>query len=137
MFVWQSQGASPKDSRNRLLRKRATVGERTPSLVAVRRALRGQTFKRSKVETRGRKQILSMANMRALDKARRQLYVKGDNDHEVIWDEIIRKARAPPVDRSTASKCMKAASFDIAWHAPRTKPSCGEMDPHVLRDVTA
>ena len=89
------------------------------------------------MEIRGRKQILSMANMRALDKARRQLYVKGDNDHEGTWDEIIRKARAPPVDRSTASKCMKAASFDIAWHAPRTERSCGEMDPHVLRDVTA
>ena len=69
-----------------------------------------------------------MANMRALDKARRQLYVKGDNDHEVTWDEIIRKARAPPVDRSTASKCMKAAGFDIAWRTPRTKPSRGEID---------
>ena len=72
MVLWQSQGISPKDIRNRLLRKRATVGERAPSLVAVRRALRGQTFKRSKVETRGRKQILPMANMRALDKARRR-----------------------------------------------------------------
>ena len=51
MLMWQSQGMTPKEIRNRLLRKRATARERAPSLVAVRRALRGQTFKRSKMET--------------------------------------------------------------------------------------
>ena len=128
MLMWQSQGMTPKEIRNRLLRKRATAGERAPSLVAVRRALRGQTFKRSKMETRGRKQILSMANMHALDETRKKLNVKADNDYEVTWDGIVCTARVPHVDRSTASKCMKAAGFDVAWHTPRTKPSRTEID---------
>ena len=127
-MMWQSKGATPCEIHRRLIRARAAVRECAPSLVVVRRALRGHTFKRSKVETRGRQQILSAANMRALDKARKRLYVQAAGDHEVTWEDIIRAARVPMVDRTTAAKCMKAAGFDTVWRTPRTKPSRTEID---------
>ena len=91
--------------------------------MAVRRALRGSTFKRSNVETRGRKQILSPANLRALERARKRLIARAEGDYEVHWDDIIQAARVPKVDRTTASKCMRAAGYDLAWRSPRLKPA--------------
>ena len=64
---WKSKGAPPLEIWRRLARARSAARDRGPSLMAVRRALRGSTFKRSKVETRGRKHILSPANLRALE----------------------------------------------------------------------
>ena len=119
-MVWQSNGATPCEKLRRLTRTHAAARERAPSLLAVRRALRGHTFKRSKVETRGRQQILSAANMRTLDKARKRLYVQAAGDYEVTWEDIIRAARVPMVDRTTAAKCMKAAGFYTVWCTPRS-----------------
>ena len=55
--AWKAQGLSLTDMRRRLMSMRAAARERGPSLMTIRRALRGSTFRRSKVETRGRKQI--------------------------------------------------------------------------------
>ena len=95
---------------------------------AVQRALKGSTFKRAKIETRGRKKVLSHANLRALDRARKRLIAKADEEYEVHWDDVIRAARVPHVDRTTAAKSLKAAGYDISWRPPRTKPNRGEID---------
>ena len=107
---------------------RHAAGEHGPSLPAVRRALRGVTFRRSKVETRGRKQILTPANLRALDRTRKRLIAEADEEFEVHWDDIIQAARVPKVDRTTAAKCLRAAGYDISWRTPRLKPARGEID---------
>ena len=65
--AWSTQGMTPKDIHARLARARAPAGDRGPSLRAVQRALKGITFRRAKVETRGRKKLLSPANLRAND----------------------------------------------------------------------
>ena len=52
--AWKAQGLSLTDMRRRLMSMRAAARERGPSLMTIRRALRGSTFRRSKVETRGR-----------------------------------------------------------------------------------
>ena len=97
-------------------------------MMAVRRAMQGTTFRRSKVEARGRKRILTSANLRALDNTRKRLIAKADGDYEVHWDDVIRAARVPKVDRTTAAKCLRAAGYDIAWRPPRLKPARQEVD---------
>ena len=126
--AWKAQGLSLTDMRRRLMSMRAAARERGPSLMTIRRALRGSTFRRSKVETRGRKQILTPANLRALDRARKRLIAKADGEYEVHWDDIVRAARVPNVDRTTAAKCLRAAGYDISWRSPRLKPARGEVD---------
>ena len=126
--AWKSRGLTPIEMHRRMASARVAAGERAPSLMAVRRALRGVTFRRSKVETRGRKQILTPANLRALDRTRKRLIAEADEEFEVHWDDIIRAARVPKVDRTTAAKCLKAAGYDISWRTPRLKPARGEID---------
>ena len=122
------KGISAKDIHARLARARAPTGDHGPSLRAVQRALKGATFRRAKVETRGRRWPLSSANLRALDRARKRLIAKTGGDCEVHWEDIIRAARVPHVDRSTAAKSLKAAGYGVAWRAPRLKPVRGEID---------
>ena len=128
MQVWKSQGVATADIHERLTRARVPARVRGPSLRAVQRALKGSTFKRAKIETRGRKKVLSPANLRALERARKRLIAKADGDYEVHWDDIIRAARVPHVDRTTAAKSMKAAGYAVAWRTPRVKPLRGEID---------
>ena len=112
----------------RLQRARATDGGDGPNLSTVRKALRGISHRRGMVETRGRKRILSPTNVRALNAARKRLIAKADGQYEVHWSDIIRAARVPNVDRSTAAKGMKAAGYDIRWRTPRQKLVRGAID---------
>ena len=135
----------------------------------------GKTFKRSSVETRGQKKLLSPQNLKAMDDARTRLVAKAgcldrglrsrraargvcqceicagvcgvssvgvggpglamrskaaqaDSEYEVHWPHVIRAARMPKVDPTTASKNMRAAGYDVKWRAPRLKPARGEAD---------
>ena len=126
--AWRSQGISTLEIHRRLQHARATGGGDGPNLSTVRRALRGVTHRRGMVETRGRKRTLSPANIRALNSARKRLIAKADGQYEVRWNAIIRAARVPDVDRSTAAKGMKAAGYDIQWRTPRQKLMRGAID---------
>jgi len=84
--------------------------------------VKGDTFKRSGVETRGRKQLWSAANLTTMDRKRDELIVKVDVDREVTWDEVNRKLRVPKGDVSTAATRMKQAS-GIKRRTPRFKPA--------------
>ena len=117
----------PDDIHKRLGKGRLRRRQTGPVLTTLRRFLKGETFKRSSIETRGRKRIWSTANLAAMDRKRDELIVKADGSREITWEEVIRKARVPKGDVSTASKRMKEA-FGIKRRTPRLKPSRSDMD---------
>ena len=100
MHKWAAAGISPIEIHQRMQKARARMRKGCPDLTSVRRALKGNAFKRSRVETRGRPRILSAANLRAVDRARKQAILKADGEYEVHWEDIIRAARIPGADRT-------------------------------------
>ena len=135
MQVWRGKPLllSPVEVHRRISKERQRAMKTAPNLTSVRRALKGVTSKRSRLETRGRKPILSLQNLKTLDRVRDELITKADTNYEVTWDDVIRKSRVPKVDRSTAAKHMKKSGFRVQWRAPRLKPSHGEMDKAFTR----
>ena len=91
---WKAAGVATRVIHHRLLkarrRKSKRRGETGPDITTVRRAVRGTSFKRARVETRGAKKILSTANLHAVDRARLRLIKKADNDSEVHWEDVMR-----------------------------------------------
>ena len=124
----RASGCTPLEVHCRLRAARRRVRKDGPSLSTVRRALKGQTFKRSGRETRGRHRILSSTNLRAANGARKKLITKAKGEKEVHWGDIQRAARIPPVHRTTLAKNMQAAGYGIRWRTPRLKPARGEID---------
>ena len=124
---WKSENATPVEIHARLVKERKRRRQKGPVLTTVRRFLKGDTFKRSGVETRGRKRLWSAANLTTMDRKRDELIVKADGDREVTWDVVIRKSRVPTGDASTAAKRMKE-SFGIKRRPPRLKPSRNDID---------
>ena len=129
---WKAAGVATRMIHDRLLkarrRKSKRRGETGPDITTVRRAVRGTSFKRARVETRGAKKILSTANLHALDRARLRLIKKADNDSEVHWEDVMRAARVPKCDPTTVAKNMKVAGLDVCARQPRTKPPHNEID---------
>ena len=89
----KSEKATPVDIHARLVKDRKRRRQKGPVLTTVRRFLKGDTFKRSGVETRGRQRLWSAANLATMDRKRDELIVKADGEREVTWDEVIRKSR--------------------------------------------
>ena len=118
-------GIHKKLVRSRLLKagkspnSKKTLG---PDLTSVRRLLKGKTFVAGKPESRGRKKTLTKANCARLNKVRKELIKKADKQKEVVWEEVIKKARVPKVTATTASKSMSDAGYDVKWRKPREKP---------------
>ena len=76
MHQWKSVGKTPLQICEKMTAARQKRGLRAPDITAVRRALKGKPFKRSTVETRGRKRSLTDANLKALDRARERPVTK-------------------------------------------------------------
>ena len=91
---WKTAGVTTSVIQGRLLKARQRKSKRRGAtgldITTVRRAVRGTSFKRARVETRGAKKILSTANLHALDRARLRLIKKADNDSEVHWEDVMR-----------------------------------------------
>jgi hypothetical protein len=64
-------------------------GVAAPHLTSFRKTLKGHTFKRGRVETRGRPQELSAQAVRKLDKVRKDLIKKAKSEAEVTRREEI------------------------------------------------
>ena len=124
----RASAATPLEVHGRLTAARRRSRRTGPSLTAVRRALKGKSFKRGAIETRGRRRILSTANLRTAERVRKQLIAKADGEAEVHWDDIIRTSRIPHVHRTTLAKNMNAAGYGIGWRPPRLKPTRGQPD---------
>ena len=106
----------------KLVALRARSGLAAPGVEVVRRALAGETHRRGRTETRGRKRKLTAANSRTVNKVRRQLIKDANGEQEVTWNAVLKKARVPDVHRTTAARSLKADGFDVEWRPAREKP---------------
>ena len=64
---WKSESCSPAGIHRRLVADRRRKRLAGPDLTTVRRYVKGKTFKRAAVESRGRKRVLSDTNLAAID----------------------------------------------------------------------
>ena len=103
-----SEDMPPIKVHARLRSARRAKRQPGPDLATVRRALKGKTFKRSALEARGRKHILSDKNVKALERARLRLIVgcNMDSDQKLLA-QLTSHTRAdfvvprrPQLDRS-------------------------------------
>ena len=77
IFQLDRAGRRPAEIHASLVSKRARRGIAAPTLARFRAALRGTTYKRSRKETRGRKQKLSRHAVLKMNQTRKQLIKKG------------------------------------------------------------
>jgi hypothetical protein len=121
LFDKQRKGDSPGQMHARLVEKRGKLGIKAPELGVVHRSLQGKTHRRAIVETRGRKRSLSRSNLKSMNKVRKTLIKKAKGEREVTWLDVVRTARVPKVDPTTAAKRMKEAGYSVAARRPREK----------------
>ncbi len=95
---------TPAEKLCKINKARRKAGIPVIQLQAVHRALKGTTHRRGLKETRGRKKILSVANLKTIDKVRKKIIKRVDGDRAVTWSELIAKARVVKVDPSTVAK---------------------------------
>ena len=84
-----------------LSKKREACGQEPLEKTAVYRFLRGETHRTGTSETRGRHKILTNADLRTLQQARRRLIKKADNEERITWKMVIDEAdlEGPPCQR--------------------------------------
>ena len=121
IFRLRHEGKTPSEIHSWLASKREGDGIAAPNLTNVRKALKGQSYRRGQVETRGRKRKLSRRVVLKLDTTRKQLIEKANNEGEVHWGNVLRKARVR-VHASTAARSFEAEGIDVKWRRPREKP---------------
>ena len=79
---WKSKSWTPVQIHAQLTKDRTCTRQRGPDLTTARRFVKGKTFKRSAVETRGRKRVLSDRNLATMDRARDTLITKADGERD-------------------------------------------------------
>ena len=100
------KGQTPVSIHKMLFAKRPKKNLEAPHLTNVRRALKGNTYKRSRKETRGRKKLYSRKMVLKMDKAREQLTKKIANNREVLWRDVRKAARVPEGHRTTLGELV-------------------------------
>ena len=98
---------------------REQAGIEPPMIWAVRRAVRGTTHKRSRVETRGRKRSLTPTQGVRVRSARLNLVQKANGEHEVTYG-MIKKAAHVDVGRNVIAR--ELASSKVKWRWLREAP---------------
>ena len=106
-----SAGKTPVEVRALLQRARTARGQPGPDFTTVRRALRGATGKRARVETRGRKAKLTIVKLRALDAARRRLIQRAKGETEVHGGLGPGRVVADPMFCTVAGSCRIVAEY--------------------------
>ena len=99
----QKTGKTPIEIHSLLVSLRQRKRIEAPHLTKVRKALKGNTYKRSAAETRGRKQVLSRRMVLKMNAVRKTLLKKKPNK-EMHWVDVIEATRAPKVHRTTVKK---------------------------------
>ena len=122
-------GKTPSEVHAWLESARAKKKIEAPNLTNVRKALKGKTYRRAAVETRGRKPKLSMKVVKAINASRKKLLKKADNEKEVTWEDCRRAAKAPSCDSSTVARSFARDGLDVKARRPREKPQ--RQDHHV------
>ena len=90
---WKADSWTPTDIHTQLVKDRQRLRQKGPDLTTVRRFLKAKTHKRSVTETRGRKRILSAANLKTMDRVRDELVAKSECQREISWDEVAHKSQ--------------------------------------------
>ena len=121
-FINSNRKLEPKVVHEKLVKQRTKKRMEAPTLRNLRKILKGETYRRGVVETRGRKEKLTRRNVQALDKARKNLIEDAESEDEVHWDDVIKAARVPKVHSKTARNAMQKAGLDVKWRNPRQKP---------------
>ena len=121
IFRLRNAGQTPVEIHAWLAAKRGGEGTPAPNLTNVRKALKGQSYRRGQVETRGRKRKLSRRVVQKLDTTRVAMIEQADNKVEVHWKDVLRRARVR-VHPTTAARSFKAEGLDVKWRRPREKP---------------
>ena len=117
-----AQAKSTSEIHDRIAKQRQRRNIPEPSFGAIRRAVKGRTFRRGAQETRGRKREWSTANINTANATRKNLIAKAGGEEEVTWSQVIAKARVPYVDPTTAARSFQRAGIPVAARPPRQKP---------------
>ena len=121
----QRAGKTPIQIHSLLVSQRKRKGIEAPHLTKLRKALKGNTYKRSATETRGRKQLLSRRMVLKMNVVRKTI-LKKRPDKEMHWSDLVKAARAPKVDRTTVKKAFAREKIPVAARRPREKPQRSE-----------
>ena len=113
---------SPSHIHAKIVAARARRHIAAPEMQVINRAMSGKTHRRGAAETCGRPAKLTRQNVRRLDTVRKTLYKQAKGEREIHLEEIIRKAKVPKVDPTTAARHLKAAGYDVKARPPREKP---------------
>ena len=127
-----AKGKSSGDTWKRITRSRAQQGVGAPTLRAIQRARKAQTYKHGRPETRGRKRALSTRDIDKLDNSRLKLIRKAGGTHEVTIPQVMSDARIK-VHRSTAARALAARG--VSWRKCREKPPRTQCQRDARREV--
>ena len=132
MFKMQGERKTPIQIHKWLVRTRKQKGIRAQDLTNVRKVLKGNTYKRGAVETRGPKRVLSKKQILKLNSVRKKLLKKADSEKRVTWQEVLRVGRlARKVEPETLARNFQQEGLDVKWRPARdgqdlTKPEMKE-----------
>ena len=87
---------------------------------AIRRACRGVTHQRGRSDGRGKKQVITAAQVDRLNETRKRLLAKAKTEYEVPYHAILKSARLG-VHRTTAARHLKS-KHGVEWRRIREKP---------------
>ena len=122
VFGLAAQKKTPAEVHAALTRRRGRQGVQTPTLKRFRNVLHGTTYRRSRKETRGRKQKLTRQAVRKLNTTRRCLIKKADGQREVSWEDVRKAARIPKMHRTTLKRSLNREGIQVEARRPRLKP---------------
>ena len=118
----RAMGKGPVEIHRMLEQKRARKGVKAPHLTSLRHVLKGHTYRRGMVETRGRKPRYTKRMILKMNKTRKDLIKEADGNREVRWKDVVKKARAPKADRSTVRRSFQREGIAVQARRPREKP---------------
>jgi hypothetical protein len=115
-------------------RKRIRCGQDEVTRTPVYRYVSGMTHKRSAMEKRGRKKVLSKKDMKKLDKVRRRLIKDADGDERITYVDVIAKAGlGGKCGQRTAENALR--STGVGFKPPRRKIGLTDEDAKKRLDV--
>lgn len=138
----------PKEVHSKLSVSRIRNGQQVLHLTRVRKFLKGKSYDRGKVETRGRKRSWTRANVLNANRARLAKIAKVKGEKYVTWGAVVKGSRAPKVHRTTAAKSFLREKLPVKWRRDREKPPrtkehekeredvCGAMGKWPLKKFT-
>ena len=88
----RTEGKTPAQALRRVNAKRKKENVQEVHKSTVHRFCRGLTHEAGATESRGRKSILSRKDITHLDRTRRRLIQKADNEHRVTYADVIKEA---------------------------------------------